>query len=762
LIEDYQQSDYHGLLAFFKPAYALSRKEGGTEKTFYAEKAGDDLTFDSVFVKNDKHLTGARILGETEIAEPVFPPGEEYRVKPAENVLPVPRFSRRERLASVATGGTNQLFNENITNRLWAMMMGRGLVHPLDLHHPANPPSHPELLKLLADEIVALNFNTRAFLRELALSQAYQRSIDPPVDLASHTSEIASTLAELKTHSDALTATSEASQKEYDRAVKAWHTAENSLVPASAEQDQALAKHAEASKKQAEAQKALNDTLAKITTLEDVAKTLAEAVAKAQEAVKKLPKEKDLAAAAQKFVDRSKAMTTELAALQKARADKSAALEKAVVDVAAAVKPVETARAKSLPLREAVREKERSVLSSRRKMAESRIALERHKKRLRLVEAYAQRVALEEQAAAAAKVVGDKREAVVRSEKLANEYAAVLPQRNEEVKAADKARLVAEKAAKDAQAALERQQKIETSVVEAFKATDAARQHLPDDPALTEASQKLKTKAEEIRSVSSSLRSKVDLASADSKNSADALAAASRRLKESMAEKSRLDNAVAVAKTALADEVSRSGALASEITAATAQLANLFGDDFQMAQLKPLSPEQMCWSILKVTGVYDRTRQAEEADLNKSKPLTAEAKGDPAQVRARAVEVEDRTFAKLKANVAAFVRVYAAGAGQPQNDFFATADQALFVANAGLVNGWVAPATGNISERMAQEKDLKRAAEDLYLTILSRRPTDDESAEVVRVFTEQAANKPASVQEWVWGLLTSAEFRFNH
>ena len=58
LIDDYLQSDYHGLLAFFRSGYPLTRKEGGKDKTFYAEKAGDDLTFDSVFVKNDKHLTG--------------------------------------------------------------------------------------------------------------------------------------------------------------------------------------------------------------------------------------------------------------------------------------------------------------------------------------------------------------------------------------------------------------------------------------------------------------------------------------------------------------------------------------------------------------------------------------------------------------------------------------------------------------------------------------------------------------------------------
>ncbi len=82
LVKDYQQSDYYGLLAFFHSGYALTRKDGKTETTFYAEKAGTDLAFDSVFVKGDHHLTGPRILGNAELIEPVFPPGDEYQVKP--------------------------------------------------------------------------------------------------------------------------------------------------------------------------------------------------------------------------------------------------------------------------------------------------------------------------------------------------------------------------------------------------------------------------------------------------------------------------------------------------------------------------------------------------------------------------------------------------------------------------------------------------------------------------------------------------------
>jgi hypothetical protein len=92
----------------------------------------------------------------------------------------VPSFSRRALLGPALANADNKQFNRNIANRLWALMMGRGLVHPLDLDHSANPPSHPELLNLLADDIAARKFDMRGFLRELALSQTYQRSSEQP------------------------------------------------------------------------------------------------------------------------------------------------------------------------------------------------------------------------------------------------------------------------------------------------------------------------------------------------------------------------------------------------------------------------------------------------------------------------------------------------------------------------------------------------------------------------------------------------------
>jgi hypothetical protein len=92
----------------------------------------------------------------------------------------VPRFSRRARLAPLLASRDDPRFARNAVNRFWALLLGRGLVHPVDMDHPANPPSHPELLDLLSREFAASGFNVRALLRELALSKTYQRSSAAP------------------------------------------------------------------------------------------------------------------------------------------------------------------------------------------------------------------------------------------------------------------------------------------------------------------------------------------------------------------------------------------------------------------------------------------------------------------------------------------------------------------------------------------------------------------------------------------------------
>ena len=146
LVEDYRQSDYYGLLAFFAPGYDPVTKEGA-KKTAYPEKAGTDLAFDSVFVKGDHHLTGPRVPGGPELAEPVFPP---RRGIPGQAGRQRPGRAPAQQTGHAGLDGDRRRQPRARSMRMsptayWAMMMieDGASCHPIDLSHPANPPSHP-------------------------------------------------------------------------------------------------------------------------------------------------------------------------------------------------------------------------------------------------------------------------------------------------------------------------------------------------------------------------------------------------------------------------------------------------------------------------------------------------------------------------------------------------------------------------------------------------------------------------------------------
>jgi len=115
----------------------------------------------------------------------------------------------------------------------------------------------------------------------------------------------------------------------------------------------------------------------------------------------------------------------------------------------------------------------------------------------------------------------------------------------------------------------------------------------------------------------------------------------------------------------------------------------------------------------------------------------------------------------LKGNIGNYVPLYGGAPGQPQNDFYASPDQALFTSNGGAINSWVAPSGGNATERIINATDSRVAAEELYLGILTRMPTEDEVADVTS-FLASRPDRSQAAKELVWGLLSSAEFRFNH
>jgi hypothetical protein len=81
----------------------------------------------------------------------------------------------RGRLAELVTSPRNRAFSRNLVNRLWADLVGRGFVNPVDDFRQDNPPSHPKTLDYLADELVASGFDFRAVVKLIVTSEAYQR-----------------------------------------------------------------------------------------------------------------------------------------------------------------------------------------------------------------------------------------------------------------------------------------------------------------------------------------------------------------------------------------------------------------------------------------------------------------------------------------------------------------------------------------------------------------------------------------------------------
>ncbi len=175
VVEEYKQHFYYGIYAFVNRSYIV--RDAKLKRNVLSEKGVGEVTFTSVFdPKKVTKKTGPRLPYRAMLKEPKLVKGKEYKVKPAKNRRGVPTFSRRALLGPELTRLDYQAFARNLANRLWAHLMGRGLVDPIDMHHPDNPPSHPKVLQTITEEVVNSKFNIKHILRELALTKVYQRS----------------------------------------------------------------------------------------------------------------------------------------------------------------------------------------------------------------------------------------------------------------------------------------------------------------------------------------------------------------------------------------------------------------------------------------------------------------------------------------------------------------------------------------------------------------------------------------------------------
>jgi hypothetical protein len=179
LVSDWEQDHFYGMSAFFHRTYL-------TKKNQLAERFHGMPRFKTIY--GEEKTAPFMFLSGKRVEEPAVELSDDER-KALDDVvrrqqreddpgpLQLPDFSPRQALVSLALeSDTQYLLARSAVNRVWARLMGRGFVEPLDQMHSENPPSHPELLDWLAENFRNHGYDLQYLIRGIVASDAYGRS----------------------------------------------------------------------------------------------------------------------------------------------------------------------------------------------------------------------------------------------------------------------------------------------------------------------------------------------------------------------------------------------------------------------------------------------------------------------------------------------------------------------------------------------------------------------------------------------------------
>ncbi|MEX0820357.1 MAG: DUF1549 and DUF1553 domain-containing protein [Pirellulaceae bacterium] len=158
VFEKWSQEDFYGFAAYFaRVGYkgrGLSPPISGSEEIVLTAKKGS---------------VSHPLTGEVLEPRPLF-----LEAPPID-----PDSDPREALAAWVTSPENDYFAQVMVNRMWADLMGRGLVVPVDDLRATNPPSNGPLLAALANDFRDKQFNLKEVLRTITSSYVYALSSTP-------------------------------------------------------------------------------------------------------------------------------------------------------------------------------------------------------------------------------------------------------------------------------------------------------------------------------------------------------------------------------------------------------------------------------------------------------------------------------------------------------------------------------------------------------------------------------------------------------
>ncbi|MGE3819779.1 MAG: DUF1549 domain-containing protein [Isosphaeraceae bacterium] len=157
--ESWGQDQFYEFAAFFarvgRKGTGLSPPISGSEEYIFTAKSG-----------TVKHPTTGEVLPP----KPLF--GQAVTTDD-------PDDDPREALAAWMTAPENEYFSRVIVNRVWADLMGRGIVDPVDDLRATNPPSNEPLLADLANDFRASGHDLKHLIRTIMASRVYGLSSEP-------------------------------------------------------------------------------------------------------------------------------------------------------------------------------------------------------------------------------------------------------------------------------------------------------------------------------------------------------------------------------------------------------------------------------------------------------------------------------------------------------------------------------------------------------------------------------------------------------
>lgn len=157
-----KQRDLYSMAAMLDRKSTVVPKTSRVPDAFFEKKGRESLI--KVTLRPDESIPSEWPFG----AEDGLPPASDCQA------WVQTEGDSRELLAAIVTAPQNKRFPQVFVNRIWKRLMGAGLVEPAD-DWEGKEASHPELLDWLANRLVESDYDWRMIVKEIMLSDAYQR-----------------------------------------------------------------------------------------------------------------------------------------------------------------------------------------------------------------------------------------------------------------------------------------------------------------------------------------------------------------------------------------------------------------------------------------------------------------------------------------------------------------------------------------------------------------------------------------------------------